>query len=388
MDKKKSVIRAGAVLVVALAAGHLVQTMNADKGLAAAENPTAVEQVSAGPEAAAKATEAAVPVNSAIPSAASLTAPAAAPAEAAAAAPAEVLPEVVVTAPATPAPDVAETPILAALPDLPGTPPTEPDPALPAIGTDLAEQPAAADTPTAPKMADLSPTDAAPATDQPAMAVADCATNLALTAGPQAMIAVSITAPCRAGQRVVLRHAGLAVAELLSDTGSLTLDFPALNAAGEVSVLFPDAEVLRDRVAVPDAATAHRFGVQWMADDAFQLHAFEKGADYGEPGDVHADAPVSPNGGYLVALGNPTLDFPMMAQVYTWPADPAVAVEVAIESVVTETTCGRELLGEVVQSQGGAVIVADLTLAMPECDAVGDILVLKNPGQDVTLAAN
>jgi hypothetical protein len=72
MNKKKSAIRAGAVLVVALAAGHLVQTMNAGKSIAAAEKPKAIEQVSAGPEAAA----APAPT---LPASAALTAPTPAP---------------------------------------------------------------------------------------------------------------------------------------------------------------------------------------------------------------------------------------------------------------------------------------------------------------------
>jgi hypothetical protein len=327
MNKKKSAIRAGAVLVVALAAGHLVQTMNAGKSVAAAEKPKAIEQVSAGPEAAAAPAPA-------LPASAALTPVPAAPAP---------LPE-----PTAPAPTLAAADPVAPLPA----------PAVPEMAPKAAEAPA------------------------------DCALDLALTAGPKAMIAVALTAPCRAGERVVLRHGGLAFAETLDAAGNLALDLPALNATGEVSVLFPDAEILRDAVAVPDAAATRRFAVQWMADDAFQLHAFEKGANYGEPGDVHAGQPLSPDGGLLVSLGDPGLDLPMLAEVYTWPADPAIAAEIVIESAVTQATCGRELLGETVVAQAGSVTATDLTLAMPGCDAVGDILVLKNPGQGVTLAAN
>jgi hypothetical protein len=202
------------------------------------------------------------------------------------------------------------------------------------------------------------------------------------------MISVTLTAPCRAGERVVLRHAGLAVAEMLPADGKLVLDLPALNEKGEISVLFPDAEIARSAIAVPEALTVKRFGVQWMADDAFQLHVLEAGADYNQPGHVWADAPVSANGGYLMALGNPTLDLPMMAAVYTWPANAAIPADIMIESVVTDMTCGRELLGETIALQGGTVTLTDLTLAMPECDALGDILVLKNPGLDVTLTAS
>jgi hypothetical protein len=229
------------------------------------------------------------------------------------------------------------------------------------------------------------PTEAAPVSPEaPAMAAA-CKPEMQLKQGEMAMISVSISAACMAGQRVVLRHAGLAMAEELSADGNLQLDIPAMQEDGSVSALFANAEVLHDSISVPDAAKTRRFAVQWMADDAFQLHAFENGAEFGQPGDVSNDSPVSPNGGYLIALGNPSLDLPMMAEVYTYAPD--AKVRISIESAVTDITCGRELLGEVIETHDGKVSTNDLRLAMPECDAIGDILVLNNPGQDVTLAA-
>jgi hypothetical protein len=152
-------------------------------------------------------------------------------------------------------------------------------------------------------------------------------------------------------------------------------------------VLFSDASVTRAAVPVPSAADLRRFAVQWMADDSFELHSYEDGADFGTPGHVWAQNPVSPQGGYLVNLGDPALDLPMMAQVYTWPADAAHRAEVTIEAPVTARTCARELLGETILADKGAVTVTDLTLAMPDCDAQGDILVLNNLLPDTTLAA-
>lgn len=304
--------------------------MNAEKmaATAAASKPKGIERVSAGPEAVAAVAE---------------TAPALPPS----AAPLAEMPEPAMTVAEPDAPPrVSDGPTLAALPELP---PILPEP--------MAE---------------------------PAVPVDSCTPAMMLAAGPQAMISVSIAAPCRAGARVVLRHAGLALAEELAGDGTLRLDLPALRQDGEVSVLFADALVLRDAVAVPEAAAVHRFAVQWMAGDTFQLHAFENGADYGQPGEVWSAAPVSPGGGYLVSLGNPGLDLPMLAEVYTFPA--AAPVDLSIEATVTETTCGRELLGEVLEARAGKVTVNELTLAMPDCDALGDILVLKNPGRDMTLA--
>ncbi len=356
MNRKKSLIRGGAVLVVALAAGHLVQTMNESKLAHAPAKPKEIEQVSAGAKPAPAVSEPALPTTAGLGGAPATPDPAPA----------------LSVAKADPA--APDAPVLAALPEAPAM---QPDPLLPAAPT---KDPAPAD------VAAVGEVPAPAATPAP-VATKDCPVDLSLTAAPQAMIGVTLTAPCRAGERVVLRHAGLAVAEQIPAGGTLQLDLPALAAKGDVSALFPDAEVARAAVAVPDAAAVQRFAVQWMADDAFQLHAMENGADYGQPGHVSTAAPVSANGGYMVALGNPSLDLPMMAEVYTWPADPAVTAEVVIESAVTEATCGRELLGETIALQAGTVTVKDLTLAMPGCEALGDILVLKNPGQDVTLAA-
>lgn len=330
--RKKSLIRAAAVILVALAAGHLVEKINAEKmaeaAAAAAAKPKGIERVSAGPQAVAAAPETA-----------------SAPPAPLADAPEPAAPALAVVEPESPAP-ATDAPLLAALPEI--TPLPEP----------MAE---------------------------PVVTAATCTSAMTLTAGPQATISVGIAAPCRAGERVVLRHAGLAFAEKLAEDGSLHLDLPALQKDGEVSALFADAEVLRDAVAMPGIADVHRFAVQWMADDTFQLHAFENGAGYGQPGEVWSGAPVSPGGGYLVSLGNPGLDLPMRAEVYTFPAK--APVDLTIESVVTEATCDRELLGEVLESHAGKVTVTELTLAMPDCYALGDILVLKNPGRDTTLAA-
>jgi hypothetical protein len=361
MDKKKkSLIRAGSVLLVALAAGHLVQTMNADKTATASERPKSIERVSAGPETGSPpiAAEPVMPVTASMTGAgpASATAP--------------VVSEV---APDSPAPEAE--PVLVALP--------EPAPVLPELASPVVPlqdvvltDPAALPTP-----------ETVPALPSPADVADACAPRLDLAAGQMSTISVTINAPCRAGERIVLRHAGLAVAERLSETGTLALDLPALQSSGEVSILFTDAEILTGSLPIPDLSQLRRFGVQWMAADAFQLYAFENGAGYGDAGSVSLANPVSANGGYLIALGDPTLDLPMLAEVYTFPADPMIKADLAIESAVTDQTCDRELLGETLQLRDGVLTVTDLTLAMPDCQAVGDILVLINPDQDVTLAA-
>ncbi|MES2665673.1 MAG: hypothetical protein V4712_06200 [Pseudomonadota bacterium] len=318
---KRRLARGVAVLAVALAAGHLVQTMNKEKALAAAAEPQPeqIEQVAAG---------------------------------------ANTL---------TPAPDAALR--TAALTDeLPAAP--------------LAQDPLPA--PVAPK----------PAAPPAPSATADCTISFELVAEPLAQLGLTLNAPCNRNERVVLRHAGLAVTAKTSATGSLFALIPALIADAEVSVLFADKTITQASLQMPEVASLRRFGVQWMADDAFQVNALENGAGYGAPGHVSAADPGTPAdgapvlGGYLNILGDSTVDMPMLAEIYTYPADAKTKVDMVVEAAVTPTTCGRELLGETIASFSGEVYITDLTLATPDCDAVGDILVLKNLVPDLKIAAN
>lgn len=220
-----------------------------------------------------------------------------------------------------------------------------------------------------------------------------CAVSLDLAAEPAAMIAVTLMAPCQPNKRVVLRHAGLAVTGKTSGTGALFVLLPALNSTASVSVRFPDDQTFTKDLYLPEADTLRRFGVQWLGDDAFQLHAFENGSDYGETGDVSAADPQQylagqpQTGGYLAVLGDDQVDQPMLAEVYTYPTAPNIDVRIVVEAAVTKGTCGREILGETLADRGGDVTITDLTLAMPDCTGIGDILVLKNLDPDLTIAS-
>ncbi|NCO16743.1 MAG: hypothetical protein GW902_05885 [Alphaproteobacteria bacterium] len=229
--------------------------------------------------------------------------------------------------------------------------------------------------------------------EDPRLASAACPLALDLAPQPYAMLGLTLLAPCRPDQRVVLRHGGLAITAQTSATGALFLTLPALEQAAVVAVRFGDGQSAKAQIEVPELAGLRRFGVQWLADDAFQVHAFEGEADYGATGDVRAANPQQPvagkpaTGGFLTILGDGRVDLPMQAEIYTYPADPAIAVRLVVEAAVSAQTCGRELLGEMLDSTGGGTTVTDLSLMMPECDAVGDILVLNNLAPDLKIAA-
>jgi hypothetical protein len=232
---------------------------------------------------------------------------------------------------------------------------------------------------------------ATPAPAMPAPVAKACPVSLDLLAQPNAMIGLTLLAPCAPDTRVVLHHAGLTVTGKTSVTGALFVTLPALETQADVSATLAGTAPVSATVAIPDLAALRRFGVQWQGNDAFQVHALEGGSTYDGPGHVSALDPhqpkvgQSPVGGYLTLLGDDGVMMPMQAEVYTFPA--TGAVDVVVEAEVTQTTCGRDLLGETLTSAGGKVVVTDLTLATPDCTAIGDILVLKNLVPDLTMVA-
>jgi len=232
-----------------------------------------------------------------------------------------------------------------------------------------------------------------PALDADAATTTACTDDIALIPQPGAMIDIGLLSPCRAGERIVIRHGGLVVTGLISPGGSWIGSIPALEAQAEVVLSFADGSRVSAETEVPDLGQYDRFAVQWMDGDAFGIHAFEAGAEFGDAGHVWAETPRRANaaGGFLNTLGDAATDRPLLAQVYTWPAGVsglAGGVAVVLEAAVTETTCGRDLIGETLQLTAGRLTVRDLTLAMPGCEATGEFVMLHNPLESEQHAAN
>lgn len=262
-------------------------------------------------------------------------------------------------------------------------------------------KPVAKDAPVVPKTTAALTAATIPATPAPKLetttkpVLADaCPVSLELSNADKALIVVTLVAPCHADERVVLKHAGLTVTAKTTLTGALFTELPALLQDAQVEVMFKDNTSVAASVIVPELAGLRRFAVQWQQDDAFQLHGFEDGSDFGGPGDVSAATPHQPiagapaKRGFLTLLGDASTDLPMLAQVYTYPKDSQIKPEIVVEAAVTAATCGRELLGQTLQATAGAVKVSDMSLTMPDCDAVGDYLVLKNLVPDMTIASS
>jgi hypothetical protein len=333
-----------ATLLVAMGAGHFVQSQFA----ARAERQAAAE-------AAPKA----------ITPLAATTEPETAPAPA----PAAKVPAAEATAVEAPA---AKTPAAKA---------AEPAPAPAAVA---ALTPEVAGEPAAPRPAAL-PATAAPEPEAapPAPAATDCTASMDVTAGHAGTLDFVLLAPCAGDTRVVLRHGPLTFAARTSAEGALFFRMPAIESKGEVAAIFPNGTLAVD--ADPVALTGiRRVVVQWAAGAAFELNAYENGAVWDGAGHVSARKPAG--AGAIRVLGESALDLPLQAQVYTFPATP-LPVRIAVEAPVTEATCGHPVAGQLIESRDGSATVTALTLAMPDCGAVGDVLVLNNLFEGTTLAS-
>lgn len=357
VDLKRKVARAVAVLAVAFGAGHLVQNMSKTEvparvaRTAVLPEPTAIQTVSATDTA---------PLPAVLPK------------------PSMVAAATVV--PAAPAAKMADAPIVLAATG--ATESAEPAP-IPELKL-----------PSAPLVAaPLAKPETVPAPSAPAMLADACAITLDLMVEANAMIGITLQAPCRPNQDVVLKHAGLAVSGKTTANGGLFTGIPALATNATIEVLFADGKSATAEISVPEVAQLRRFGVQWQANDAFQVHGFEGGSGYDGPGHISAANPHRPSGaatssnGFLTLLGDASAKTPQLAEIFTFPSGAGAAAEVVVESEVTSDTCGRELLGETLNSVGGKAYVADLTLAMPDCSAIGDYMVLKNLVLDLNIAA-
>jgi hypothetical protein len=222
--------------------------------------------------------------------------------------------------------------------------------------------------------------------------------DIALDAGAQdgALVAITLSAPCNAGEKVNFDHAGLMFSEQLGPEGDLFLLAPAMAEQAVFVVSFADGQEKVVEVTLPDFAEYERLALVWKGATGLQLHALENGAGYDDPGHLWAEQPATleaataGTGGFVSVLGSTADGY--AADVYTYPASLAAngtQPEVSVEAQVMENTCGSEIAGSILRTNAGRPpIVLPLAMAVPGCDAVGEYLVLNNLPQDLKLARN
>jgi len=223
-----------------------------------------------------------------------------------------------------------------------------------------------------------------------------CETTLSATPAPGAMVTLALSATCHLSERVEFSQDRLRFAAMTNDTGALSVAVPALSDAPVFIVQFADGTLETTTATVPDTKEFERIALQWRGSDEMHIHAFEYGASYDALGHVWADAPHSPQtavagkGGFLISLGTPGIENPAQAEVYSYPRGAHAnsgLVRINIETEVKSDNCNREISAETLQpGADGKLQEAEVTFAVPECAAVGEFLVLKNILRDLKIA--
>ncbi|MDX1781671.1 MAG: hypothetical protein R3256_10155 [Thalassovita sp.] len=241
------------------------------------------------------------------------------------------------------------------------------------------------------------PAEESPALNQPAI-VTTCEPEMTARAMPAAMVELSLAAACLPDRRVTIHHNGMMFTQVTDAEGMLRLQVPALSSSGVFIADFGDDLGAVAHSAVPDLAGYDRAVLQWRGNAGLHLHAMEFGAGFGEDGHIWADQPGSSDralagqGGFVTVLGDRGLIGGQRAEIYTFPSGQAPRdgdVVLSVDAEVKPANCQQQLEAEALQlTEGGGLEVRELVLSMPQCDAVGDFLVLKNLLQDLKVAAN
>ena len=194
-----------------------------------------------------------------------------------------------------------------------------------------------------------------------------------------AMLGLALTAPCHPSEPVRISHAGMSFTGMTDDKGGYTATIPALAAKGEVSVHLDSGRDLTAARLVPDLGSVARIALATRGTTGLHLSALIKDAEFGGPGHIHPENPGLPTlglGGFLTRLGDPTLAQPVLAEVFTAPANKPDS-HIEIVATVEAGNCGHDVLGTTF-SQNGTVLptTGAISFAMPECDALGEVLVM------------
>lgn len=208
-----------------------------------------------------------------------------------------------------------------------------------------------------------------------------CAVTLALAPADGAMIDVSLSAPCNLGERVVIRHSGLSFSATIGGGGQLRLQLPALEVDALVAAYFEGSEILLAQVAVPEAADYIRFAVQMPYPAHFDLRARE-----GEQVFVSGQVGAIGEQRRILNLGSMKSANPLLSQVYSIRKSAFLSPDLTVELRISGEICGKTLPAETILSNGGKISKLQFDVAVPNCGASGDILLLKNLLRDLTLA--
>lgn len=226
----------------------------------------------------------------------------------------------------------------------------------------------------------------------------NCEISASATPIVGALVNLELDAPCAPNERLTVHHNGMMFTETTDDTGALFFTVPALTQEAVFILAFSNGDGAVAQATVDDITSYDRVALQWRGESGFELHAREFGADYGQQGHVWSGAAQNVDGlstgtnGMVIRLGDMLTAEPLVAEVYTFPtgmAQQTGLVTLSVEAEVTAANCGQEIEAQSLEMMGGGRMKThDMTLSVPDCDAIGNFLVLNNVVSDLKVASN
>jgi hypothetical protein len=121
-----------------------------------------------------------------------------------------------------------------------------------------------------------------------------CQMTATAEAAPAAMVSLSVSAPCRASERLTVHHSGMSFTVKLDAAGRYSALVPAL---AQTAVFIAETVSGNGAVAVAeveDIGSIERVVLQWSGSSGLEIHAREFGAAEGRAGHVWHGAATGP----------------------------------------------------------------------------------------------
>lgn len=232
-----------------------------------------------------------------------------------------------------------------------------------------------------------------------AFAQEGCAPSVVAETSAGAIVRLTVSSTCHAGQNVVVHHNGMMISDTLDDTGMLMLAMPALTEqALFMAELGEDGMVAIASAEVPSLSFYDRVALQWQGNTGLELHAREFEGEYMSNDHIWREAPQSMDraalgeGGFLVSLGSDKIENGHRAEVYTFPSATVSrtgTVLMSVEAVVAENNCNENVVAQAIQVKSrGDLMVRELDISMPDCESQGDLVILDTLVDNITVGSN
>lgn len=203
----------------------------------------------------------------------------------------------------------------------------------------------------------------------PSPAAKNCSPSVTSTPAPNAMIHVSINAPCHSTQTVSVHHNGLMLSYPIGKTGVLDFELPALAENAIVLTEFSDNFVAVNRTRIQALAAFDRTALQWSGDLDLSLLSTETS----NLRTVHVGTKGARQAMILTAVRVDNLD--------TMPNLQVVSRD--------HSACGALVSFQTIAvKKAQAAHVSTFDIQAPECSAETVDLVLKNLREVTKLALN